>query len=55
MKESINKVADELIESSEQTAEEARRFYGVKETRSKIDVPPHLEEKIMDTRSKRVW
>ena len=55
VRKSMYKFADELIESSVQTAEEARRFYGVKETRSNIDVPPHLEEKIMDTRRERDW
>jgi hypothetical protein len=55
VKKSINKFADELIESSVQTAEEARRFYGVKETRSNIEVPLNLDEGIMDTRRKRYW
>jgi polyhydroxyalkanoate synthesis regulator phasin len=52
VKKNIHVFIDELINSGEQTADEARRFYGVKETNYRIDVPPNMERKILDTRKK---
>jgi len=50
MKKSIHKFTDELIESGEQTAEEARRFYGVTETHDRVEVPDGLEGEILEAK-----
>jgi polyhydroxyalkanoate synthesis regulator phasin len=55
VKKRIQKFTDELVESGEQTAEEARRFYNVEELSENIEVPPELERKIVSTRRKRGW
>ena len=55
VKKRIQKFTDELIESYEQTAEEARRFYSVEELSKNIEVPSDLERKIVSKRRKRGW
>jgi polyhydroxyalkanoate synthesis regulator phasin len=55
VKKRIQKFTDKLVESGEQTAEEARRFYSVENLSKNIEVPSDLERKIYSTRRKRDW
>ncbi len=49
MRKSIRVFVEELINSGVQTADEARGFYGVKGKRSRVDMSPDLERKILNT------
>jgi len=51
----VRQLAEEVVASAEQSADEARRFFGVKETSEELAVPEHLETRILNTRGKRVW
>lgn len=55
VKESVQRAAEELIASAEQSADEARRFFEVAEVKEEIEFPENLENKLLELRRKRTW
>ena len=55
IKERALRAAEELVTSAEQSADEARRFFEVEETKEKIEFPEDLENKLLKLRRKRTW
>ena len=55
LEERVHQLAEEIIASAEQSADEARKFFGVRETTDEIDLPEHLEARILKARRKRFW
>ena len=55
IREDMQKIADEMVVTREQTANEARRFYGVHELREEVDVLQGLDAKLEELRRNRDW
>lgn len=55
VKERVYRAAEELLASAEQSADEARRFFGVAELRRGIEVPENLESELLKLRRERAW
>jgi len=55
VKEHALRAAEELVASAEQSADEARRFFEVEETKEEIEFPEDLENKLLKLRRKRTW
>jgi hypothetical protein len=54
-KKDVQKIADELLITREQTASEARRFCEVSELKEEVIVPEDLYAKLEKLRRKRAW
>ena len=55
VKAQVHRVTEELLASTEQSADEARRFLGVRKLRGDIEVPEGLGSKLLELRRKRTW
>ncbi|MEM2178935.1 MAG: hypothetical protein QW272_08975 [Candidatus Methanomethylicaceae archaeon] len=55
IRERVQKVTRKLIASVEQSADEARKFFEVKEIKEEIEIPENLEEKLLKLRRKQTW
>lgn len=55
IKEDVQKIADELLITREQTASEARRFYEVSELKEEVFVPEDSDARLEKLRRKRTW
>jgi len=54
VEERVLRLAEEIVAAGEQSADEARGFFGVDETVEEIEVPKNLPELLRASR-KRVW
>lgn len=55
VKAHVYRAAEGLLASAEQSADEARRFFGVVELRKDIDVSESLRSEFLKLRRERVW
>jgi len=55
VKERALRAAEELVASAEQSADEARKFFGVEETKEEIEFPDDLKNELLKLRRKRTW
>lgn len=54
VEERVLRLAEEIVASGEQSADEARGFFGVDETVEEIEVPENLAD-LLRARRKRIW
>lgn len=55
VEEQVHRLTEEIVSSTEQSADEARRFFEVDEVVEEIMVSSSLGSQILKTRRKRVW